>query len=122
MEPTVCYDGFTVVLYRNTGACPVDSTFGDGGGVCVNSDSCVSLESSRVAYRKMSDAHVICGDMDDGSVVMSVDDGVILLLTSEINRFIDGDCFIVYAVEHVHGVAVCCMEDAVVDVLIRVVV
>ena len=59
---------------------------------------------------------------NDGSIVLSVDDGVILLLSSEINGFIDGDCFVVDAVEHVHGVAVCCMKDAVVDVLVRVVV
>jgi len=106
MEPAVCYDGFTAVLYRNTGACPVDGTFGDGGGVYVNSDSCISLVSSRVAYRKAPDAHVISGDVNDGSVVMSVDDGVFLLLSSEINGFIDGDCFVVYAVEHVDGVTV----------------
>jgi len=122
MEPAVCYDGFTAVLYRNTGACPVDGTFGDGGGVYVNSDSCVSLVSSRVSYRESSDVHIVAGDCNDRFIILSVDDGVILLLPSEINGFIDGDCFVVYTVEHVHGVAVCCIEDAVADVLIWVVV
>ena len=31
-------------------------------------------------------------------------------------------CFVIKSVEHIDGVAVCCMKDAVVDVLIWIVV
>ena len=118
MEPAVCYDGFTAILYRNTGACPVDSTFSYGGGVCGNGNASISLISPRVSYREFTDVHVVADDGNDRSIILSVDDGIILLLTSEINRFIENDRFIIQSVEYIDGVAVCCMEDAIVDVLI----
>jgi len=89
MEPTHGYGGFTARLNRDAGSCPVDGTFCYGGGICLDSDPCVSLISSRVPYRESSDVYILAGDDDDRSIVLSIDNGGILLLSSDRNGFIN---------------------------------
>lgn len=59
--------------------------------------------------------------MNDRAIVATIDDRIGLLLATEIDGFIDGDGFVVQAVEDVDGVSVGSMEDAISDVLVWVV-
>ena len=121
MESTRCYGGFTAILNRDAGASTVDGTFCYGGSIFDDSDPRVSLISSGVPYRESSDGHVLAGDSYYRAIVLSIDDGVALILSSDRNGFIDEYGLRIQSAKHIDGVTVCCMKEAVVDILIRVI-
>ena len=113
MEPTICNQRSVNVLQRDSGSCSVEGTRGDGGEVCTDRDSSISLVSPGVPNGKYTDIHVVAGNCYYRSIVLPVDDGAVLLFSMQINRFIDMDCFIIASVEHEDHIVCRCLHDTI---------
>jgi hypothetical protein len=67
------------------------------------------LISTGVPYGESSDVNVLASDGYYGTIVVSINDGALLLLSSDRDGFIDDDCLRIQSIKDINGVTVCCM-------------